>query len=162
MSLRGSTTVSERIFASLPYLLPVLDGVIFGSSLFHQFPLLNIILLPLLPLLAVYNTRFLGAIPVSLIVFFALFILVVRNEKIAHFIRFNTMQAILLDIVIFLSSLLLELLSFIPGASFTSQTLASTIFLGTFVAVIYAVSQSLLGRYAEIPAISEAVYTQVR
>jgi len=162
MSLRGSTTVPERIFASLPYLLPVLDGVIFGSSLFNQFPLLKIILLPLLPLFAVYNTTFLGVIPVSLIIFFALFALVVRNEKIAHFIRFNTMQAILLDIVIFLCSLLLRLLSFIPGTAFTSETLSSTIFLGTLIAVIYAVFQSLLGRYAEIPAISEAVYTQVR
>jgi uncharacterized membrane protein len=162
MSWRGSTTVSDRILASLPYLLPILDGVRFGAFLFSQFPLLAIILFPLAPLLAIYNARFLGVITVSLIVFFALFILVVRNEKIPHFIRFNAMQAILLDIVVFLCSLLLELLSFFPGASFTTQTLSSTIFLGTLIAVIYAVSQSLLGRYAEIPAISEAVYTQVR
>ncbi len=162
MSWRGSTTVSDRILASLPYLLPVLDGVSFGFVLFSQFPYLKIILLPLLPLLSIYNTTFLGVIPVSFVIFIALFALVVRNEKIPHFIRFNAMQAILLDIVIFLCSLLLKLLSFFPGASFTTQTLSSTIFLGTFIAVIYAVFQSLLGRYAEIPAISEAVYTQVR
>jgi len=162
MSLRGSTTVSERILASLPYLLPVLDGVGFGLFLVSQFPLLGIIFVPLFPLIAIYNTTFLGVIPVSFMIFIALFAFVVRNENIVHFIRFNTMQAILLDIVIFLCSLLLRLLKFIPGADFTVQTLSTTIFLGIIVAVIYAVSQSLLGRYAEIPAISEAVYTQVR
>lgn len=158
MSWRGSTTVSDRIFASLPYLLPLIDGLMFGSILLRQFPFLGVLFLPILPIAQIYNR-----IPYAgLIVFFALFLLVVRNEKINHFIRFNTMQAILLDIVIFLFSILIQILGAIPGTGFAIETLASTIFIGVVVAVVYSVAQSVLGRYAEIPAISEAVYTQVR
>ena len=159
MSLRGSTTVPDRIFASLPYLLPLIDSLVFGSFLLRQFPVLTILLLPLQPVLIIYSQ--IGQIG-QIIVFFALFILVVRNEKINHFIRFNTMQAILLDIVIFLCSIVLRVLSPVPGAGFAIETLANTIFLGIVAAVGYTVFQSLMGRYAEIPAISDAVNMQVR
>ncbi|MEM7712063.1 MAG: Tic20 family protein [Cyanobacteria bacterium P01_A01_bin.68] len=158
MAWRGSTTVKDRIFACLPYLLPLVEGLGFGGSLFQQFPALQVILIPLSPVLAIY-----GGIPFAgLIIFFALFMLVVRNEKIAHFIRFNTMQAILLSIVLTLCSLLLRVLSPVPGVNFATETLANTVFIGLLVAVVYSVAQTIMGRYAEIPAISDAVYMQVR
>ena len=159
MSWRGSTTFPDRIFACLPYLLPLIDSLRFGSFLFRQFPVLEVLLIPLQPVLIVYGS--LGQIG-QLIVFFALFMLVVRNEKINHFIRFNTMQAILLDIVIFLCSVLLRILTSIPGTDFAMETLANTIFLGILAAVVYSVFQSLMGKYAEIPTISDAVHMQVR
>ncbi|MDZ8187467.1 MAG: Tic20 family protein [Nostoc sp. ChiSLP02] len=159
MTWRGSTTVPDRIFACLPYLLPLIDGLVFGSFLFTQFPALQVLLLPLQPVLIIYGS--LGQLG-QLIVFFALFLLVVRNEKISHFIRFNTMQAILLDIVIFLCSILVQILRQVPGTGFAIETVANTIFLGVVVGVGYSVIQSLIGRYAEIPAISDAVYMQVR
>ncbi|OUL22903.1 hypothetical protein BV378_23640 [Nostoc sp. RF31YmG] len=159
MSWRGSTTVSDRILACLPYLLPLIDGLMFGYvSLLRQFPALQVVFLPLAPIVAIYGS--LGQFG-QLIVFFALFFLVVRNEKIHHFIRFNTMQAILLDIIVFLCSIVLRVVA-LPGVDFAVQTVASTIFLGLVAAVGYSVAQSLLGRYAEIPAISDAVYMQVR
>ncbi|MEO3707138.1 Tic20 family protein [Trichormus azollae] len=159
MSWRGSTTVRDRIFACLPYLLPLIDSLVFSSSLLQQFPVLAILLLPLQPVRKIYAG--IGQIG-QIILFFALFILVVRNEKVSHFIRFNTMQAILLDIVIFLCSILLQILTPIPGTGFAIETLANTIFLGIVASVVYSVFQSLMGRYAEIPAISDAVYLQVR
>jgi uncharacterized membrane protein len=159
MSWRGSTTVPDRIFACLPYLLPLIESIVFGGFLLRQFPVLGVVLLPVLPVKLVYDG--LGSLG-QILVFFALFILVVRNDKISHFIRFNTMQAILLDIVIFLASILLQILSPVPGAGFAVQTLANTIFLGILSCVVYSVFQSLMGRYAEIPAISDAVYMQVR
>ncbi|AFY56628.1 hypothetical protein Riv7116_4197 [Rivularia sp. PCC 7116] len=158
MTWRGTTTVKDRIFASLPYLLPLVEGLAFGSFLLNQFPALRVIFIPILPVIAIYN----GIPFAGLIVFFALFMLVVRNEKIAHFIRFNTMQAILLDIVLVLSGLVVRALSPVPGANFAIETLANTIFIGLIVAVVYSVAQTIMGRYAEIPAISDAVYMQVR
>ena len=157
MSWRGSTSVKDRIFACLPYVLPLVEGLAFGRFLFVQFPALQVLIVPLAPVLAIYSIPFAG-----LIIFFALFLLVVRNESIPHFIRFNTMQAILIDIVLVLCNLILPILSPIPGAGFALQTLANTIFLGVVIAVIYSVVQSLRGRYAEIPALSDAVYMQVR
>ncbi|QLE56114.1 Tic20 family protein [Nostoc sp. TCL26-01] len=158
MTWRGSTTISDRIFACLPYLLPIIEVFVFGEFLFRQFPALQLIFFPLIPLLRIYyGVRYAG-----LIIFFALWLLVVRNEKISHFIRFNTMQAILLDIIIFLFGILTDVVGLIPAGGFAIQTLYTTIFLGIMAGVIYSIAQSLLGRYAEIPAISDAVYMQVR
>lgn len=157
MSWRGSNTISDRIFACLPYLLPVIEVFEFGRFLLAQFPPLQVIFLPLIPLLKIYyGVRFAG-----IIIFFALFFLVIRNEKISHFVRFNTMQAILLDIVIFLFSILTDFVGLVPAGGFAIQTLSTTIFLGILGAVVYSIAQSLMGRYAEIPAISDAVYMQL-
>lgn len=158
MTWRGTTTLSDRIFACLPYLLPLVEVIAFGQFFLEQFPALEVLFIPLLPLLIIYrNVRFIG-----LLIFFGLFIFVVRNERISHFVRFNTMQAILLDIVIFLFAILTDIVGLVPGSSFAMQTLYTTIFLGIVGTVVYSVAQSLMGRYAEIPAISEAVYSQVR
>lgn len=158
MSWRGSTTVPDRIFACLPYLLPLIDALIFSQYLFSQFPALRVLVLPLYPFIAIYS-----AIPFrGLVVFFALFLLVVRNERIAHFIRFNAMQALLLDIAIVLFTYLIQIIGIVPGADFAIQTLSTTIFLGIVAASLFSIGQSLFGRYAEIPAISDAVYMQVR
>jgi len=157
MTWRGSTTVQDRIFACLPYLLPLLDGLPYGGYLFEQFPPLRLILIPLAPLLEIYR----GIPFVGLIIFFALFLLVVRNNNISHFIRFNTMQAILLDIVLILCGLILSILGRGLGG-FILETLSNMIFLGILGSFIYAVVQSAIGRYAEIPTISDAVYMQVR
>src|SRR5579883_1178254 len=158
MTWRGSTTIVERILACLPYLLPLISAVGFGYSLFRQFPALQILFLPLQPVMLIYSI--LGQYG-ELIVFFALFLLVVRNEKVPHFIRFNTMQALLLDIVAYLCGIILRLVA-LPGIVFAIQTLSTTIFLGIVAAALFSIIQSLLGRYAEIPAISDAVYMQVR
>jgi uncharacterized membrane protein len=164
MTWRGATSPLDRIFASLVYLLPLLDVIAlcvrqlqFGSFLS---PLFNAIAIPLAPLLTFYYG--LGGL-MPLIIFFALFLLVVRNETIAHFIRFNAMQSILFGIVLSLVSILWRyVFSAFLGGTLLEQTLFNTVFLGTIVAVGYSVVQSILGRYAEIPTISDAAYTQVR
>ncbi len=158
MTWRGSTTVQDRIFAALPYILPLISGLEFGGYLFSQFPQLTIILIPLTPFIFIYSK-----IPFAgMVVFFLLFLLVVRNERIIHFIRFNAMQALLLDILLVLFSLAMSILGRGLGENLVTQTLFNVIFLGTFGACGYAIVQSLLGRYAEIPTLSEAVYAQVR
>jgi Chloroplast import apparatus Tic20-like len=158
MSWRGSTTTSDRIFACLFYLLPILDGFVFGESLIRDFFNISLMRIMLsLPLVQVYYAPF-----VSFIVFFAIYLLVVRNESINHFIRFNAMQAILIGIVLSLFSLVWRVLAGVLGGTFIEQTLFSCIFLGMAIAVGYSLVQSILGRYAEIPTISEAAYMQVR
>ena len=160
MNWRGTTTPLDRSFACLPYLLPLLDVVmLFSSPFFTQFPALQPILHILAPLIAIYT----GIPFAGLIIFFALFLLVVRNENIAHFVRFNTMQAILLDIVLILCNLIFAYaLAPILQGGLLLDTLFNVVFLGTIAAIVYSVAQSILGRYAEIPTISDAVHMQVR
>ena len=158
MSWRGSTTTSDRFFACLFYLLPVLDGFVFGESLIRDFfgvSLMGIMLS--LPLVQIYFAPF-----VSFMVFFAIYLLIVRNENISHFIRFNAMQAILIGIVLSLVNLVWSVFATVLSGTLIQQTLFSCIFLGMAVAVIYSIGQSILGRYAEIPTISDAVYLQIR
>ncbi|OLP19901.1 hypothetical protein BST81_03140 [Leptolyngbya sp. 'hensonii'] len=159
MTWRGSSTPQDRFFACLPYLLPLIEGLVFGTFLVQQFPVLGIIFLPLLPLIQLY-----GSIPFAgLVVFFALFLLVVRNEGISHFIRFNTMQAILFDIILILCLYIAQwILRPVFAGGFVTQTLFSVVFLGNLAAIGYSIFQTVLGRYAEIPPISDAVHMQVR
>ncbi|HEY9801637.1 MAG TPA: Tic20 family protein [Leptolyngbyaceae cyanobacterium] len=158
MTWRGEITIQDRIFACLPYLLPLIEVFAFGQFFLSEFPVLQVLFVPLIPLLRIYyGVRYAG-----LIIFFALWLLVVRNERISHFIRFNTMQAILLDIIVFLCGILTDIVRLVPGAGFATQTLYTTIFLGIIAGIVYSVANSLMGRYAEIPAISDAVYMQVR
>lgn len=158
MTWRGTTTLSDRLLASLPYLLPLIDGLLFGLFLFREFPLLQVLFQPLYPIIALSQ-----AIPFfGIIVFFLLLFLVVRNTNINHFIRFNTMQAILLDIILIICQVILQVLSPAVTGGLIVETIMNAVFLAMLAAVGFSVVQTLRGQYAEIPTISEAVHMQVR
>ncbi|PSO50036.1 MAG: hypothetical protein BRC33_04565 [Cyanobacteria bacterium SW_9_44_58] len=159
MTAPNNTEIQNRFFAALPYVLPLVYVYEFGEFLFNQFPYLQLIYLPLEPIKALYSTPLVG-----LVIFFALIFAVVRNENIPHLIRFNTMQAILLDILLILIRLAIGILA--PGLKLGGGLLIETffnmIFLGILATCTYAIVQSARGIYAELPAISEAVHGQVR
>jgi 4-amino-4-deoxy-L-arabinose transferase-like glycosyltransferase len=159
MTWRGSTDTKDRIFAALVYLLPLYSAFALGDSIFQQIPFLGAALVIVLtPLAFLYSS--LGSFG-SLIIFFVLFFAVVRNPRISHFIRFNTMQAILIDILVYLLGLALGFVARGLGANFVLETLFNVVFLGAFAACVYSIIQSVIGKYADIPTISEAAYSQV-
>jgi len=160
MTWRGPTSPLERLFACLPYLLPLVYALPFGEYFFQEFPdVARVIRVPLSPLLALASIPFAG-----FIAFLALFFLVIRNPNISHFIRFNAMQAILLDIILILCNIIFGviLMPTLGNSGLIVETLSNVAFLGGVVAVVYSMVQSGLGQYAEIPTISDAVYMQVR
>ncbi|AVQ70711.1 hypothetical protein MTo_03697 [Microcystis aeruginosa NIES-1211] len=159
MTWRGSTDTKDRIFAALVYLLPLYSAFAFGIFIFQQIPFLGAALaIVLTPLAFLYSS--LGTFG-NLIIFFVLFLAVVRNPRISHFIRFNTMQAILIDILVYLLGLLLGFIARGLGANLVVETLFNVVFLGAFAACVYSIIQSVIGKYADIPTISEAAYSQV-
>ena len=157
MVWRGSTEPKDRFFAALPYLLPLIDVLPFGNFLLRQFPFLAFIFLPIKPLIDIYY----GFPFAGIIIFFVLFLAVVRNSNISHFIRFNALQAILIDILLILVRLVSGFLLGGIGIGLLTETLYNVAFLGGLAACLYAIVQSALGRYAEIPTISEAAYSQL-
>lgn len=158
MTWRGSTDTKDRIFAALVYLLPLYSAFAFGIFIFQQIPFLGAALaIVLAPLAFLYSS--LGSFG-SLIIFFVLFFAVVRNPRISHFIRFNTMQAILIDILVYLLGLVLGFVAR-GGANLVVETLFNVVFLGAFAACVYSIIQSFIGKYADIPTISDAAYSQV-
>jgi uncharacterized membrane protein len=158
MVWRGSSTPKDRIFACLTYLIPLIGALAFAAPFFNQFPFLQPLLIPLLPILAIYK----GIPFASLIIFFLLFLGVVRNESLPHFLRYNAMQAILLDIVLFLCGLVMQLILMPIQVPIISETLTNVVFLGAIACIGYSVFQCCRGKYAEIPTLSDAVYMQVR
>ncbi|MCS6959622.1 MAG: Tic20 family protein [Pseudanabaenaceae cyanobacterium SKYGB_i_bin29] len=163
MSWRGYTNPQERFLACLPYLLPLVVSTIFGVYIFTQFPLLSFLLVLLIPIAPLAH-----GIP-GLVMFFMLYALVVRNSQLSHFLRFNTMQALLVDLGLSIMSLLFQLLGISGGqllsntiGSLLISTIFSTLFLGTVAIVAYSWFMIVQGKYPEVPVISAAAYYHVR
>lgn len=171
MTWRGNSTALDRVFACLVYALPLADAYSldlgYGQVLqiLHAIPGINLLMIPLDLLVGLYIS-IVSPIPLGgFLVFILLFALVVRNERIRHFIRFNAMQAILVGFAVSIFGILWQLiLNIVPSLGNTSigSTLVSTVALGGLAIVVYSIVQSALGKYAEIPTISDAVYMQVR
>ena len=171
MTWRGNSTAMDRVFACLVYALPLADAYRidfqYGQviKLLHAIPGVSVVMIPLDLLVGVYAS-IVSQIPFGdFIAFMLIFALVVRNERIHHFIRFNAMQAILVGIALSLFSILWQLiLNVVPilGGTLIGSTLVSTLVLGGLAISVYSIVQAALGKYAEIPTISDAVYMQVR
>ncbi len=161
--MNGSAAPLDRALAALAYVMPLasaLDArIYFDRFLAEQAPsvlsFINLILIPLQPLVAIVNDFFLG-----LIVFILLFVFVVQNTNISRFIRFNVLQAILVSFMISITLLVMDVLK-LTGDNIIGETLCNVLFLGGMAIVVYSVAQSVLGRYAEIPTISDAVNMQM-
>lgn len=153
------TDVKDRSFGALIYLFPLVYSLPFGVVLLNQFPWLYQFFAPLI---AVY--RITDSLPfASLLIFFGLWFAVVRNDNVSYFLRFNAMQAILLNILQILFSLIMGILAPSFGAqSLINETLTNTIFMGSVVASLFCIFRSIQGQYPEIPGLSDAVSSQVR
>jgi hypothetical protein len=147
----------QRLLAALAYLLPWADAIEFGRSLYDLLPQLQWLQLPALPLLQLQMGLPFG----GLLLFLALYLGVVRNAQVPYLVRFNVLQAILLDIVLVVLALAFRTLLVPLGAGFALRTLSNTVYLGALALVVYSVVQSLRGREADIPTVSEAVRLQL-
>ena len=180
-----SPTAAERVVAALPYLLPLLDGLRYGAQVsqasacsgggaagvdaspcvpagkffFLEFPQTQLLFLPLQPILQLYTT-----VPfASVLVFFGLYLGIVQNQNYSRFVRFNGQQAILLDILLILPSLLESL--FRPPTSGFGLTvfvsLYNTVWLYVAISFLYTVGACLLGKKVLLPLVGEGADQQV-
>lgn len=168
MNSQGSQTAADRFFGSVAYLLPIIEVFSFGVFIFKEFPIVALIYVPLAPLMWIYGT--IAGISAggvgfgSFIFFLILYLGVVTNRQIARFIRFNTLQAILIGILIALCGLTFDIflpLPVIGEGSLTHQVFSSVIFLITIAVSGYGIVTSLLGKYTEIPKLSETAQMQI-
>ncbi|MGB5715175.1 MAG: Tic20 family protein, partial [Waterburya sp.] len=152
MARFGSADIKERFFGAAVYLFAIHDALGLGTGLLVQFPalqpffkLLEALVIPVSIVYGIFNT----VIPRfgSLVVFFILFIAVVRNEKIAYFIRFNTLQSILFGIAI-------ALISIVFGTFGALGWIGGLVFIVATAASLFCVVECAFGRYPEIPTIS--------
>jgi uncharacterized membrane protein len=76
------------------------------------------------------------------------------------------MQALIIGIAVSLIETILQLLGILKNLALPLPlpliVIFSTVFLAVMIASIFSIIQAIRGRYAEIPVLSEAAYSQVR
>ena len=151
-------TTTDKIVSVLPYLFPLMDGLMFG-----QYLLAGNENNPVVATLAILYTIY-RSIPFSgFLAFFALSAFSI-NLSINRLIRFNMQQAIFLDVALFVPGLIGALAGLVSsglGVSIPpllSQVSSDAIFLGLVAMLGYATVSSLLGITPDkIPLISQTV-----
>ena len=152
--------VWQRVVAPLVYLLPWSDAIPFGGPLFQQYPWMQWFTLPVLPLALLERSVPFGL--GGLLLFFVLFLAVVRNPNVPYFLRFNTLQALLTDIVIMVLGFAFGiLLRPIAGGSLLLGTLSSTVVVAVLAILLFALVECWRGREPDLPGISQAVRMQL-
>ncbi len=147
----------QKLLGALIYLLPWSDAIPFGSNLFLEFSFLQWLAIPALPIIVIEQTIPFG----SLIIFFALYLGVIRNSSIPYFIRFNTLQALLIDITVILTTYAFRVLVIPIGINMILKTLSSTIFIGMLAIVVFALIQCIKGEEPNFPAFTDAAKSQL-
>ena len=84
---------------------------------------------------------------------------VVRNPNVPYFIRFNTLQALLVDIIVVIISYAFIILPI--GGGLMMRTLSSTVVVGVLAVVIFALIECSRGREPDLPGLSQAVRMQL-
>eukprot|EP01026_Neomeris_dumetosa_P032326 TRINITY_DN25636_c0_g1_i4.p1 TRINITY_DN25636_c0_g1~~TRINITY_DN25636_c0_g1_i4.p1 ORF type:complete len:261 (-),score=14.72 TRINITY_DN25636_c0_g1_i4:237-929(-) len=150
-------TILWRCMAALMYLIPWIDTIALGRDIYHSFPFAIYLYYVPGPFVGMYfSTQF-----APLIVFFLVFLAIVRNTKLHHFVRFNAMQSIMIDIVVMLFNIVrLYFPSELRWSSFLT-TFDNFSWMSCMSTILYCIIFCLMGRYADIPYVSDAVYIQV-
>jgi hypothetical protein len=137
--------------------LPWSDALSFGRELYNLFPWISYLALPATPVLLLERSIPFG----GFLLFLVLFLVVVRNPNVPYYLRFNVLQAILLDILLVVLALAFNVLLSPLGNSLMIRTLNNTVFIGALVLVLYASIQCIRGKEADLPSLSEAVRMQL-
>ena len=151
----------QRMIAPLVYLLPWSDAIPFGlgmDGVFNQVPLLRLLIVPAVPFIQLNRGVPFG----GLLLFFVLFLAVVRNPKVPYFLRFNTLQALMTDIVLIVLSFGFSImLQPLASGSLLIGTLSSTIVIAVLAILVFALVECLRGREPDLPGISQAARMQL-
>ncbi|KAL5712962.1 Protein TIC 20-II [Ranunculus cassubicifolius] len=149
---------TERLVSSFAYFLPFFNGLQYGRYLFMKYPNLVFLLEPIFPLLNIYRS-----VPyASFVAFFALYLGVVRNPSFSKYVRFNSMQAVVLDVLLSLPLLLQRVFS--PGDGIGLKVMVmgyNAIFVFIAVCFLYSLGHCVLGKTPFLPFVAEAADRQL-
>ncbi|KAI3879817.1 hypothetical protein MKX03_000436 [Papaver bracteatum] len=153
-----SADLPDRLISAICYFYPFFDGVQYGKYVITQFTPIQVLLQPLFPAIRVFKSfPFNG-----FLVFLTLYFIVVRNPNFSRYVRFNTMQAIVLDVLLIFPDLLERSFNPTEGIGLDLiQSLDSTVFLFLLVSLIYGSGSCLLGQVPRLPIVAEAAERQI-
>ena len=150
-------SLGERILGILLYLIPWADCLKFGNHLFIKYPYTQIIQIPAIPIILIERSIPFG----NLLLFLAIFIGLVRNNKVSYFLRFNALQSLLINIGVIIISFIFEI--FFTGFINTLivRTFSSTLLISLFSIISYCIWCCLKGDEPNLPGISKATKMQL-
>ena len=150
-------SLRAKILGIILYMIPWSDSLGFGNHLFIKYPFTQIIQIPAFPIILIERSIPFG----NLLLFLAIFIGIVRNNKVSYFLRFNALQSLLINIGIIIISYVFEILFSSFYASLVIRTLSSTLLISIFSMIIYCVWSCTQGNEPDLPWISQATKMQL-
>ena len=150
-------SLGAKILGILLYMIPWSDSLNFGNHLFIKYPFTQIIQIPAIPIILIERSLPLG----NLLLFLAIFIGIVRNNKVSYFLRFNALQSLLINIGVIIISYVWEILFSSFNDSLIIRTLSSTLLIGISSMIIYCIWSCTQGNEPDLPWISQATKMQL-
>ncbi len=150
-------SLGTRLLGVLLYMIPWSDSLTFGNHLFIKYPLIQIIQVPAIPIILIERSIPFG----NLLLFLAIFLGLVRNNKVSYFLRFNALQSLLIDIAIIIVSFIFQII-FSPFLnSLIIRTISSTLLISLFSVIVYCVWSCTQGNEPDLPGISQSTKMQL-
>ena len=150
-------SLGGRILGILLYMIPWADSLPLGNHLYIKYPFTQIIQIPAIPIIIIERSIPFG----NLLLFLAIFIGIVRNNKVSYFLRFNALQSLLINIGILIISFIVNIFFSPFENSLIIRTFSSTLLISLFSMIIYCVWSCTQGNEPNLPGISEATKMQL-
>ena len=150
-------SLRARLLGVLLYLIPWADSLKFGNHLYIKYPITQIIQLPAIPIILIERSIPFG----SLLLFLAIFIGLVRNNKVSYYLRFNALQSLLINIGIIIIGFIFEIFLSPFGNTLIIRTLSTTLLISIFSVIVYCVWSCTQGDEPNLPGISQAAKMQL-
>ena len=150
-------TLGGKILGILLYMIPWADSLTFGNHLYIKYPFTQIIQIPAIPIIIIERSIPYG----NLLLFLAILIGLVRNNKVSYFVRFNALQSLLINIGIIIISFIFQIFFSPFGNSLIIRTFSSTLLISLFSIITYCVWSCIQGEEPNLPAITQATKMQL-
>lgn len=96
-----------------------------------------------------------------LVIFFLVFLAIVKNRSLHHFVRFNAMQAMMLDICVMLPTVAQAYIPSEVAWTVIGRGFQGVCFVAMATILLYSFIFTMAGKYADVTFVSDAVYMQV-
>ncbi len=146
-----------KILGVILYMIPWADSLTFGNHLYMKYPFTQIIQIPAIPIILIERSIPFG----NLLLFLAIFIGLVRNNKISYFLRFNALQSLLINIGIIIVSFIFQIIFSSFSNTLIIRTFSSTLLISLFSVILYCVWSCTQGNEPNLPGISQATKMQL-
>uniref|UniRef100_A0A7S0JI91 Tic20 family protein Ycf60 n=1 Tax=Calcidiscus leptoporus TaxID=127549 RepID=A0A7S0JI91_9EUKA len=145
----------DRLFGTLPYLLPSLDGFGYGAYIYQNVPGAAQAAGAVAPFVALFQS-----LPFAGLVLFIGLSFFTRNAGLSRLVRFNIQQALLLDIALIIPGLFSPVTGLLPAELQIIGT--NLVFYVCLFTVLYATWCNAQGKLPDqVPLLSEAALMQI-